>query len=151
MCSRCIPLIKKFYWVPRVRRQPKKQELLCFSGTIAGFEMLHWHRWDSPITLTSFWLRFPLDRSVITNVSRKMQLDLADEKLWNWVWQRWNSGKWYLIPQRGRRGQKTRWVMRRIRIVCASMLGSSVCQIQLNARLNSLCTRVGGLHCRGPH
>lgn len=28
--------------------------------------------------------------------------------------------------------------------------GVHVCQAQLNARLNSLCTRVDGLHFRGP-
>lgn len=34
------------------------------------------------------------------NLSRKMQLDLADEKLWNWVWQCRSSSERYLIPRR---------------------------------------------------
>lgn len=47
-----------------------------FSGMIAGFEMLRWHCWDSPITLTSSWLCFPT---------------AAWSRMWagkcSWIWQ----------------------------------------------------------------
>lgn len=43
------------------------------------------------------------NRSVITNASRVRQLALADEKLWNWVWQCSSGSEWYLKPQKGTR------------------------------------------------